>query len=233
MATPYFSPETVAFYRELGQNNNREWFEENKSRYQEQVIVPAQRFVEDLGERLRREDRRFIYDTRTNGAGSIFRIYKDVRFSKDKTPYKTHLGLLFWLGLSSKKMENPGFYVQVDETGAQIHCGHYALEGALLNAFREAVNKPKQAANLQAIFDQLQLQGYSTGREHYKRVPRGYDKDHPYAHLLRYNAAVASTPPINKTTLYSEDFIDLCFDHYKNVAPLMNWLGKHLYNTPV
>ena len=118
-----FSPAVLEFYRGLVANNNREWFEANKDIYRQEVLGQAQCFVVAMGERLRRLVPTLAYDTRTNGAGSIFRIYRDVRFSRDKTPYKTHLGIFFWEGAWSKK-EAPGFYFQLEPERVGLYAGH-------------------------------------------------------------------------------------------------------------
>ena len=91
---PSFSPELFAFLRDLAENNDREWFTANKARYVAEVQEPALAFIEDVGMRLPEISRHFVADARTTG-GSLFRIYRDVRFSKDKSPYKTQIGIQF------------------------------------------------------------------------------------------------------------------------------------------
>src|SRR3954462_3466837 len=89
-----FTPELFAFLRDLADNNDREWFTTNKARYVADVQEPALAFVEDVGMRLPEVSRHFVADPRPTG-GSLFRIYRDVRFSKDKSPYKTNIGIQF------------------------------------------------------------------------------------------------------------------------------------------
>ncbi len=101
-----FPAEALRFLEELSKNNNREWFNAHKQEYQDHVLAPAQDFVLALGERLRTISAGIIYDTRTSGSGSILRTHRDIRFSKDKTPYHTYVRMVFWEG-SRKKMENP------------------------------------------------------------------------------------------------------------------------------
>ena len=91
---PSFTPELFAFLRELAANNDREWFAANKDRYVAQVQEPALAFIEDVGMRMPDISRHIVADPRTTG-GSLFRIYRDTRFAKDKTPYKTHCGIQF------------------------------------------------------------------------------------------------------------------------------------------
>ena len=100
------------FFKELKENNNREWFTDNKPRFRSSVQEPLASFVEAMAPALKRISKHFVADPRLNG-GSVFRIYKDVRFSKDKTPYKTHGGVQFRHALG-KDAHAPGFYVHLD-----------------------------------------------------------------------------------------------------------------------
>lgn len=108
-----FSRNTVAFYNELAQNNERSWFEANRERYQLEVVQPAQAFILAMSEPLRTVYPGLQADPRPNGAGSIFRIYRDTRFSHNKDPYKTNLGIFFWQGWQGKH-ERPGYYVHLE-----------------------------------------------------------------------------------------------------------------------
>ena len=102
-----FSHDTVAFFEALQENNNKEWFNENKTNFERNVLEPARGFVVALGQRLKEKiSQDIIADPRTDK--SIFRLYRDTRFSKNKSPYKTHMGIFFWEG-ERKKLENPGF----------------------------------------------------------------------------------------------------------------------------
>ena len=104
-----FPMECLQFFNDLRKNNNREWFQENKQNYTDYVLEPAKEFVLALGDKLKSISKEIIYDTRMSGIGSVLRIYRDIRFSKDKTPYNTRLRVFFWEG-SNKKMENPGAF---------------------------------------------------------------------------------------------------------------------------
>ena len=101
-----FTKETFRFFRDLENNNTKEWFQENRTLYEKNVMEPAQEYVMEMGERLKSISPKIVAIPKTDK--SIFRIYRDVRFSKDKTPYKTHLGIFFWEG-PRKKLGNPGF----------------------------------------------------------------------------------------------------------------------------
>src|SRR5205809_470549 len=93
--TEYFTPEFFAFFRGLSKNNRKEWFDANKVQFQAAVLEPSVRFVRDAGDRLKKISPHIVGDARAFG-GSISRIYRDIRFSPDKSPYKTHIGIHFW-----------------------------------------------------------------------------------------------------------------------------------------
>ncbi len=91
----YFTPGSLKFLRDLAANNERDWFQSNKERYLSLIQEPALQLIEDFAPRLAKISKHFVADPRPQG-GSLFRIYRDIRFSKDKTPYKTYVGDAFW-----------------------------------------------------------------------------------------------------------------------------------------
>ncbi|MFV1981777.1 MAG: DUF2461 domain-containing protein, partial [Rhodothermia bacterium] len=173
-----FPPSALQFFADLKQNNDRDWFNANKSTYLNEVVEPAKAFILALGGMLTDLNPGVNYDTRMNGAGSMFRIYRDVRFSKDKSPYKTHLGMVFWLG-SGKKTESPAFYVGMSNEGAGVHGGMWRFQKETLAAYRAAVDDPSTGDELAEIIENLRSAGYEVGGYTYKRVPRGVDPEHP------------------------------------------------------
>jgi uncharacterized protein (TIGR02453 family) len=221
-----FPAEALRFLEELAKNNNREWFNARKQEYQDYVLGPAQDFVLALGERLRTISAGIIYDTRTSGSGSILRIYRDIRFSKDKTPYHTYLRMVFWEG-NRKKMENPGFFVGLEPSGAGVYAGMYGFPKPFLAAYRDAVVDEELGAELEQVLESVKSAGeYTIGREHYKRVPRGYDAEHKRAELLKYNALYSHKSQIPSETILRPEFVEVCFEHCWNMAPLHQWLVK-------
>ncbi len=107
-----FPADLKHYFSHLKKNNNKPWFEKHRTEYQDKVLEPAMEFVAAVGGKIRKFAPNIVADPRINK--SIFRIYRDVRFSKDKTPYKTHLAVFFWEG-SAPKLENPGFYIHMDD----------------------------------------------------------------------------------------------------------------------
>ena len=107
-----FPERGLEFLRQLKMNNNKEWFNDNRTWYEQDVLQPAKDLVQIIGERLQAKYPSIQYDTRANGSGSLMRISRDTRFSKDKTPYKSNVAMIFWDG-SGKKMEMRGFGLQI------------------------------------------------------------------------------------------------------------------------
>ncbi len=226
--TPFtgFPQQGPKFLADLAENNDRDWFNENKKVYLDSIVAPAVAFTETLGDRLQFISAHIQYDTRTNGQGSLMRIYRDVRFSKDKSPYKTWVGIRFWEG-AGKKTECPGFFLWFEAAGAGLYTGMYGFPKALLKAYREAVADEELGSELDSALDAVREAGdYKIGGEHYKKVPRGFDPDHPRADLLRHNVIYASSPRIGLDQLSSPALVDLCMDHCQNMAPLHHWLVK-------
>ena len=214
----------LKFLRDLKKNNNREWFTEKKPVYQESLIEPLQEFIVALGSRLEKVHPNVHYDTKTNGTGSLFRIYRDVRFSKDKSPYKTHAGMVFWVGERGKKMDNPGYYVEVTGSHAQVFAGFWVFTKPAIKLYREAVDD--DGKELAAILKRLERAKYDTGEEHYKKVPRGYPADHPHATLLKYSGVHARGPKIPTSVVSSKSFVSECVKHCRKMSPLVHWLDK-------
>jgi uncharacterized protein (TIGR02453 family) len=221
---PGFPAEGLKFLAELADNNNREWFQAHKQDYIDHAQTPALDFVIMMGARLQTLSEGMVYDTRTNGSGSLMRIYRDIRFSKDKTPYKTNLGITFWEGAGGK-LERPNFFFELSLEGAMIYCGVYRFSRSMLAAYRDAVADDRSGADLEASLASLAGAGdYRVGGEHYKRVPAGYDPAHRRADLLRYNCLYACPPMIDPGVITSPEFLDVCFAHCRAMMPLHRWL---------
>lgn len=219
-----FPREGIQFLIDLAMNNNREWFNTNKAIFQESIQKPAQDFVIAMGSRLQSISPGITFDTRLNGSGSIMRIYRDIRFSKDKTPYKTYTSFIFWEG-SSKNASYSSFFIRLNPSGTGIYVGKHEFDAPLRAAYREAVVDPARGASLEKSLHEVESAGeYEVGGAHYKRVPQGYDKEHPRADLLRYKGLHASFPEIEARFLTSPELVEVCFEHCLNMAPIHQWL---------
>ena len=223
-----FPHELLRFYEDLAANNDRAWFNEHKHVYKEQVLAPAQEFVRAMGDRLRALAPDVVADTRATGSGSIFRIYRDTRFSKDKTPYKTYLSIFFWEG-ERKKTENSGFYFHLEPARLMLAGGLHVFPWPLLDTYRDAVVDPDHGPALVRAIEKVTASGpYQVGGRHYKRTPRGYDPEHENAEYLRYNGLWASIENDVPEELFTEECVDYCLARFRDMAPIHEWLRTAL-----
>jgi len=219
---PGFPPGTARFLADLAMNNDREWFAANKARYQEDVVAPARAFITAVGSRLREFAPHVVADPRING--SLFRQNRDTRFSHDKTPFKTHLGMWLWEG-ELERMECSGFYLHVEPPNLMVAAGLYLFPKPLLHAWRESLANPRHGPALARAVAEVRAAGpYNVMGEHYKRVPPGYAAPPELADWLRYNGLYAGIELPMKGTLESAGFLDLAVEHFRNLAPLHRWL---------
>ena len=221
-----FSPAALDFLRQLEANNNRDWFEAHKDIYQNEIVAHAPAFVSALGERLKSISPAIEYDARTTGAGSMMRIYRDIRFSKDKTPYKTRIAFVFWQG-PLKKMENPAFGFQFNANDGELMAGQFGFSKEMLTSYRNAVLDERLGNELLTILRSISQAGaYQIGGETSKRVPTGYDANHPRAELLRYQGLYAQIGGIPAEVLTSPTLVDVLFEHFRAISPLQQWLVR-------
>ncbi|MAU09541.1 MAG: TIGR02453 family protein [Anaerolineaceae bacterium] len=214
------------FLRDLRDNNNKEWFEAHKQTYIDALRTPAQAFVMVVGERLQDIiSPEVYYDTRTNGSGSLMRINRDVRFSKDKSSYKENLAMIWWQG-PGKKMQNPAFGLQITPTGVGMMAGMFGFDKDQLVLYRDAVDDDKKGKVLESAVAKVQKAGdYELFGEALKKVPRGYDADHPRADLLKYKGLYAHLKQdLPQEIINSADFVDITVEHLVNMAPIQQWL---------
>lgn len=187
--TANFSPEFLQFLTDLGANNNREWFTANKGRFEAELKAPLLDFIVDFGPKLEGISEHFIADPRGNG-GSMFRIYRDTRFSKDKTPYKTNAAAHFRHS-AGKDVHAPGFYLHIEPAEVFAGCGIWRPDSTGLKKIRDAISENpatwKKAINRKAFKDRFKL-----GGESLKRPPRGYDPEHELIEDLKRKDHIAS-----------------------------------------
>ena len=218
-----FSKEMTGFFKELAANNTKLWFNEHKKTYKLSVKKPCMDFVDAMGQKLGTLVPGIHAIPKINQ--SLFKIHRDIRFSNDKRPFKTNMGLWFWEGVG-KRMECSGFYFHLEEDQLMLGCGIYMFPKELLASFREAVVDKKFGKQLPGVIKKLTGNGYNIGRLHYKKTPRGFDSSHPNAEYLLYNGLHAGiTMPI-PDAFYSADILDLAFEHYQKMLPLHQWLNK-------
>ncbi|MGI9223210.1 MAG: DUF2461 domain-containing protein [Woeseiaceae bacterium] len=172
-----FENQTIAFLEELAANNNREWFKENKARYEEQVLDIALRFIQSMQAPLGKIAPHFTAIPQRMG-GSLMRVYRDTRFSKNKLPYKTNIGIQF-RHEQAKDVHSPGYYVHIDPDQVFLGVGMWRPDSDSLRSIRDRiVAKPAEWSRLLA--DAKFKRHFELGGESLKRPPRGFDKEHEY-----------------------------------------------------
>jgi uncharacterized protein (TIGR02453 family) len=185
----YFGPELFTFLRSLKRHNDREWFLESKARYDAAVKEPALAFIAAFDPHLRKISPEFLAVPKAVG-GSLFRIQRDVRFSKDKSPYKTHVGIRF-LHRDAKNVHAPIFYLHLEPGAAFAGIGVWHPEPPALEKIRQAiVGDPK--AYRKAAENARFLKRFEVGGDSLKRPPRGYHPEHPLVDELKRKDFVAS-----------------------------------------
>jgi len=219
-----FNKETVRFFNGLRRNNDREWFAKHRETYDKHVMEPAKGFVVVMGERLRTVVPRIVAVPMINK--SIFRINRDTRFSLDPSPYKTNLGLYFWES-RRPRMESSGFYFHLEPPDLFLGGGMYMFPDYLVTRYRRAVVDSKLGKELAKILAVLaKRKDLEPGGKHYKRVPAGYDPDHPNAELLKHNGLYVGYETKIPEEFYSARLVDYCFERYEPLVPLHRWLVK-------
>ena len=189
-SSPHFTPALFEFLAELSMNNEREWFQANKARYERDVREPMIEFVVDFGEKLREISPHMVADPRKSG-GSVFRIYQDVRFSRDKSPYKTNAGAHFRHEVG-REVHGPGFYLHLQPGSVFGGAGIWMPNSATLGKIRGAiVANPEKWVRI--VTDESFDSMYTLEGDSLKRAPRGFDPDHPLIDHLKRKSFVAGT----------------------------------------
>ncbi|MEV4951692.1 MULTISPECIES: DUF2461 domain-containing protein [Paenarthrobacter] len=195
------------FYAELEENNNREWWLEHKTTYDAEVKGPLTALLSELEPKF--------------GPAKIFRPNRDIRFSQDKSPYKTAQGAF------AASQEGVGFYLQISADGLLIGGGYHSHTPAQLARFRAAVDAPDSGLELQGIVDAVAAAGFAIEGETLKTVPRGFDKDHPRAELLKHKSLSASVEVGQPEWLSTPTARDEIAGRWEVLRPLVEWVGEH------
>jgi uncharacterized protein (TIGR02453 family) len=235
-----FRPEAIQFLADLAANNDRAWFQPRKAEYERLLKEPLEAFVAAVGERLDARGVPILADP----ARSPFRIYRDVRFSKDKSPYKTNVGAGFpWIEdgppagrgrrvsgergeTSSQGRRAAGGYFHFQPGEMFIGGGMYHVEKPLIDAWRRAVVDRNEEVH-EAIDDPdfLAFFGPVNGHEQLRRVPPGYPPDHPDAHLLRFKDVVFGRR-LSDAEALSPGLPDLVAEGFEAAVPVFRFLAR-------
>lgn len=209
------------FFKQLAKNNRRDWFQAHRNEYDEGWASPMSAL---LGEVRAKVDRHFPHCDLAEP--KTFRIFRDVRFSKDKSPYKTHIGGLLSVAGGRGAVETPAaLYLHVGHDELFACSGAYVMNGPQLDRYRKALVDAKRGGELAKKIAGLKKKGYSFGsHEMLQRVPRGFDPEHPRAELLKRKGLIVTFPALPKKLLTSRKLVDWLASHVKASAPIVEWL---------
>jgi len=216
----HFRTELFRFLDELRRNNRREWFELNRTRYERHVREPMLAFIADFAPHLKKISPRLVADPHPT-RGSMFRIYRDVRFSPDKKPYKTHVAARF-SHILGRDLHAPGFYIHLEPGSVLIGVGIWHPDPAMLGKIREFIVK-HPARWKKAINDPGFQRHWTLGGERLSRPPRGYDPDHPLIGDLKRKDFTAFRN-LGEADACAPVFLDRYAQACAAAAPLMRFL---------
>lgn len=203
-----FPASAVEFYQQLELNNSKEWWIENAHVYAASVKSPMASLLAELGDEF--------------GAAKVFRPHRDVRFSADKSPYKTHQGGYVPTGTGT------GWYVQIGAQGLYLGGGIYAMQPDQLARYREAVDTDRYGEALVSIVDSLRDSGFEVGGDQLASRPRGVAADHPRVPLLRHKSLIVFREYGEPPWLGSPDTAQVVRQDWRSIRPLVEWLGAHV-----
>jgi uncharacterized protein (TIGR02453 family) len=206
-----FPVSALDFYDDLEMDNTRSFWEQHKATYDRDVRAPMQALVAALEPEFATAGLRV----------KVFRPHRDVRFAKDKTPYKTHQGAFVPAG------ESTGWYVEISARGTRVGAGYYEASGPRLAAVREAVAHDRFGPQLETIVADLEAEGFEISGEKLKTSPRGYDADHPRIELLRHKQLMAGRRYGFEAEDIGPGLLERVRDDWRALRPLVEWVAEH------
>ena len=202
-----FPVAALDFYDDLEMDNTKSFWEAHRQVYQDAVAAPMKALVAALEPEF--------------GTAKVFRPYRDVRFAKDKTPYKTHQGAFVAAGPST------GWYVEVSARGVRTGAGFYEASSGGLAAVREAINDERTGTELERVVAALEAEGWSVGGDRLKTTPRGYDKDHPRIELLRHRSMTLGKSYGFDPVIHSPELLERVREDWRAARPFVEWVDTH------
>jgi len=203
-----FPEAALDFYDDLEMDNTKSFWEAHKQVWTDAVKAPMTALTDALADEF--------------GAAKVFRPHRDVRFAKDKTPYKTHQGAFVPSGPAT------GWYVELSARGVRTGGGFYEASSADLARIRESIANEATGKQLESILGKLEKAGFEVGGERLKTSPRGYDADHPRVELLRHKSiTVGRTIGFDKV-IHTPKLVDLVRKDWRALRPLVDWVAERV-----
>ena len=202
-----FDPDALAFYAELREDNSKEWWLAHRARFDEHVAAPFEELAAALTDEF--------------GEMKVFRPYRDVRFSADKSPYKLHIGVV--------TRSRVAHYIQLSEEGLMTGGGVYDVPPAALARFRELVDDPGPAARLEQVLAELDHRGFAPMADDALRTaPRGYRVDHPRIELLRLRRLAVGRRDDPAEWMWTPDALEQIRERWRAVSLWCAWVSDNL-----
>jgi len=224
MTTSFFSPKTFEFLQNLSANNNRLWFNERKTLYEEVVRSPALALIEAMEPNIKSLSPNFTAVAKKTG-GSLMRIYRDARFSNDKTPYKTNIGIQF-RHIAGKDVHAPGFYLHISPEECFVGAGIWRPDSKALSKIREMISDSPSAWKTITRHKTFKRY-YKFSGDSLKTYPRGYTKDHPMIDDLKRKDFIA-IHPLSRDEILSPNLVTTIHQRFDVANDLMDYLCNAL-----
>ena len=203
-----FPSAALDFYDDLEMDNTKSFWEAHKAVYAEAVKAPMVALTEALAHEF--------------GTAKIFRPYRDVRFAKDKTPYKTHQGAYVAVAPAT------GWYVEVSAPGVRVGAGFYHAESADLARIRDGMADERTGTELAKLLRSLKRKGFELGGETLKTTPRGYDADHPRIDLLRHKSMTLGRSYGFEPVIHTAELLDLVRKDWRSLRSFVDWVTQRI-----
>lgn len=224
MSNSYFNQATFRFLGALAKNNRREWFDEHKQEYEDTVRTPALNFIADIAGDLSMISPHFLALPRKVG-GSLMRVHRDIRFGRDKRPFKTNIGIQF-RHEAGKDVHAPGFYLHIEPAGCFIGVGLWRPDADALGKIRSAIAE-KCEAWLAARDNKSFRQHFELAGDSLANPPRGFARDHPLLEDLKRKDFIAIAN-LDDATVVSGRFRETMVREFASASPFMNYLCRAL-----
>ncbi len=204
-----FGEHAIDFFDDLEADNSKAFWTDNKDTYEQDVRAPMEALLADLEPEF--------------GPGKVFRPYRDVRFSKDKTPYKTHCG-----GVVEQGRGGGAFYVQISPAGLLVGGGSFAMASDQLARYRTAVDEDRRGEAFRQLLRKLERSGWEVRGERLKTRPRGFDPDHPRIELLKHRSVYVAREWEPDDVLHERACFDRVRKAWRQLVDINQWAADHI-----
>ena len=217
-----FPKEALPFLESIRKNNNKEWFEANRSKYENYILNPSRAFVEEMGDHLMALEPTINYEPKINK--SLFRIFRDTRrMGANKLPLKHRIGFIFWQG-GNKRLQSSSFYMHFSPDELFAAVGLRWFEKPMLDAYRDYIKDDEKRDKLKNILDEITDKGYKIIDKGYKRYPRGFDKTMSNADLSLYKGMATYTTLDPKLIIDGDKLTNKLYEIYEDMLRLQQFM---------